>query len=206
VHSLGGDLFRESFLAPGEVEEPGPRCLDRPLSARPLSEASSKADGEESDWFAWTVVGVTALVEGAVIIGGDDPEVFRDLLAPVVDGTRLEGCFPGEEAVNANREKYAGRLARFRFFADVFVTEGVVFVVGEEGLARRVACLSFVPSENSSSAPEEGEAGCWRGREQAPWVTPTDERTGEDAPESEVRVRRGWGMVECQLVLDGLRA
>ena len=48
VHSLGGDLFRESFLAPGEVEESGPRCLDRPRSARPLNDASSKAD-DESD-------------------------------------------------------------------------------------------------------------------------------------------------------------
>jgi len=48
VHNLG-DLFRESFLAPGEVEESGPRCLDRPRSARPLRDASSKADDEESD-------------------------------------------------------------------------------------------------------------------------------------------------------------
>lgn len=48
VHGIGGDLFRESFLARGEVEESGPRCLDRPRSARPLREASSKADGEES--------------------------------------------------------------------------------------------------------------------------------------------------------------
>jgi len=49
VGSLGGDLFRESFLAPGEVEESGPWCLDRPRSPRPLSDASSKADDEESD-------------------------------------------------------------------------------------------------------------------------------------------------------------
>lgn len=49
VHNLGGDLFRESFLAPGEVEEPGPRCLDRPRSARPLNASSSKADEEDSD-------------------------------------------------------------------------------------------------------------------------------------------------------------
>lgn len=48
VESLGGDLFRESFLAPGEVEESGPRCLDRPRSARPLNDASSSAD-DESD-------------------------------------------------------------------------------------------------------------------------------------------------------------
>jgi hypothetical protein len=48
VRSLGGDLFRESFLAPGEVEESGPRCLDRPRSARPLNDAS-KADEEESN-------------------------------------------------------------------------------------------------------------------------------------------------------------
>lgn len=46
VGSLGGDRFRESFLAPGEVEESGPRCLDRPRSARPLNDASSKADAE----------------------------------------------------------------------------------------------------------------------------------------------------------------
>lgn len=49
VRSRGGDLFRESFLARGEVEESGPRRLDRPRSARPLSEASSKADEEDSD-------------------------------------------------------------------------------------------------------------------------------------------------------------
>jgi len=49
VGSLGGDLFRESFLAPGEVEELGPWCLDRPRSPRPLSDASSNADDEESD-------------------------------------------------------------------------------------------------------------------------------------------------------------
>jgi len=49
VGSLGGDLFRESFLALGEVEESGPRCLDLPRSARPLSEASSKGDEDESD-------------------------------------------------------------------------------------------------------------------------------------------------------------
>ena len=49
VHNLGGDLFRESFLAPGEVEESGPRCLDRPRSARPLNDASSRAEEEEPD-------------------------------------------------------------------------------------------------------------------------------------------------------------
>lgn len=49
VRSLGGDLFRESFRAPGEVEESGPRCLDRPRSGRPLSDASSKAEDEGSD-------------------------------------------------------------------------------------------------------------------------------------------------------------
>ena len=49
VDSLGDGLFRESFLALGEVEESGPRCLDRPRSARPLSESSSKGDEDESD-------------------------------------------------------------------------------------------------------------------------------------------------------------
>ena len=49
VRSLGGDLFLESFLTPGEVEEPGPRCLDRPRSARPLADASSKAEDGVSD-------------------------------------------------------------------------------------------------------------------------------------------------------------
>lgn len=46
VRSLGGDRFRESFLAPGEVEESGPRCLDRPRSARPLSDASNGVEEE----------------------------------------------------------------------------------------------------------------------------------------------------------------
>ena len=146
-----------------------------------------------------------ALVEGAVIIWGDDFGRFRDLLTPAVDGTRWEDCLPGDEVVNANREKYAGRLARF-LLLDVgdFVTRPVAFVLGDEGLARRVDPLWFVPSDNSSSAPEEGGVG-GRGRGTR-WGTPTDERTGEDAPESEVRARRGWGMVECQLVLEGLRA
>lgn len=81
----------------------------------------------------------------------------------------------------------------------------VIFVVGEEGLVRRVDSLSFVPSDSSSSAPEEGGVG-ERAREGALWGTPTDERTGEDAPESEARTRRGRGIVECQLVLDGFRA
>ena len=103
VGSLGGDLFRESFLAPGEVEESGPRCVDRPRSARPLNDALSKA--EESDWLAWTVVGVMALVEGAVFMRDDDFGIFRDELAPTVDGTRWEVGFPGEEEVKANREK-----------------------------------------------------------------------------------------------------
>jgi len=48
VRSIRGDLFRESFLARGEVEESGPRCRDRPRSARLLREASSKADEEAS--------------------------------------------------------------------------------------------------------------------------------------------------------------
>lgn len=48
VRSLRGDLFRESFLAPGEMEESGPRCLDRPRSARPLNELS-KANEEQSN-------------------------------------------------------------------------------------------------------------------------------------------------------------
>jgi len=87
VRSLGGDLFRESFLAPGEVEESGPRCLDRPRSARPLNDSSSKGEEEESDWFAWTVVGVIAVVEGAVFIWGDFG-TLRDVLTPAVDGTR----------------------------------------------------------------------------------------------------------------------
>lgn len=86
LRSLGGDLFRESFLAPGEVEESGPRCLDRPRSARPLNDAS-KVDEEESDWFAWTVVGVIAVVEGAVFIW-EGLGIFRDELTPVVDGRR----------------------------------------------------------------------------------------------------------------------
>jgi hypothetical protein len=147
-----------------------------------------------------------ALVEGAVIIWDEDFEAFRDALTPVVDGTRWEDCLPGEE-VKANREKCPGRLARFLLLdADVFVTGEVVFVVREKGLARRVDSLSFVPSDNSSSAPEEGEVGGRKGREEALWGAPTDERTGEDVPESEARTRRGWGMVECQLVLDGLRA
>jgi len=68
ICGIGGDLCRESFLARGEVEESGPRCLDRPRSARPLREASSKADEGESDRFAWTVVGVMALVEGGDFI------------------------------------------------------------------------------------------------------------------------------------------
>jgi len=144
-----------------------------------------------------------ALVEGAVFMWGGDFGIFRDVLAPVVDGTRREDCLPGEEEVRANREKYAGRLARFLFLdADVFVTEEGVFT---EGLARRVDSLLFMQSDNSSSAPEEGGVG-ERGREGALWGTPTDDRTGEDAPESEVRTRRGWGIVECQLVLDGFRA
>lgn len=65
--------------------------------------------------------------------------------------------------------------------------------------------FSFVPSDNSSSAPEEGGVG-ERAREGALWGAPADDRTGDEAPESEVRMRRGLGMVECQLVLDGLRA
>ena len=205
VGSLGGDLFRESFLAPGEVEESGPRCLERPRSPRPLSDASSRADDEE---FAWTVVGVTALVEGAVIIWDAKFGIFRDLLTPVVDGTRWEDRLPGEEEVNANREKYAGRLARFRLLVDaeVFVTREAVPEGQEGGLARRVDPLSFGPSDNSSSAPEEGGVGGRRERKGALWGTPTDGRTGEDAPESDARARRGRGMVECQLVLDGLRA
>jgi hypothetical protein len=107
---------------------------------------------------------------------------------------------PGEEEVKANREKYAGRLARFLFLEfDVFVTGEVGFVL------RRVAPLSYGPSDNSSSAPEEGEVGgrAWEG---ALWGAPTDDRTGEEAPESEVRMRWGLGIVEFQLVLDGLRA
>ena len=69
---------------------------------------------------------------------------------------------------------------------------------------RRVEFLSCGPSDNSSSAPEEGGVGgrAWEG---ALWGAPTD-RTGEEAPESEVRARWGLGIVECQLVLDGLRA
>lgn len=142
-----------------------------------------------------------ALVEGAVIMWGNDLGIFRELLAPVVDGRRWEGCLPGE-GVKANREKYPGRLARFLFLdADVFVTRELAFVTGER-LARRVDSLSCVPSDNSSSAPEEGGVGERRGTLRG---TPT-ERTGEDAPDSEARVRRGCGMVECQLVLDGLRA
>jgi len=128
------------------------------------------------------------------------------VLTPGFDGMRWEVCFPGEEEVKANREKYAGRLARFLFLdADVFETVEVVFAVGKEGLARRVVPLSFIQSDNSSSAPEEGGVG-ERAREGALRGTPTDERTGEDALESEFRTRRGRGMVECQLVLDGLRA
>ena len=85
------------------------------------------------------------------------------------------------------------------------MTGKAFFVVSEEVLARRVDSLSFVPSDNSSSAPEEGGVGgSWR--EGALWGAPTDERTGEDALESEARTRRGRGIVECQLVLDGLRA
>ena len=136
-------------------------------------------------------MGVIALVQGAVFTWGDDFDTFRDVLTPAVDGTRREVCFPGEEEVKANREKYAGRLARFLFLdADVFVTIEVAFLVGEEGLARRVDPLSFVPSDNSSSAPEEGGVGGgWR--EGALRGAPTDVRTGEDAPESEARTRRG---------------
>ena len=120
----------------------------------------------------------------------------------MIEGTRWEDCFPGDEEFRANREKYPGRLARF-LFLDVFVIGEVVFVVGEMGLARRVDPLWFVPSDNSSSAPDEGGVGERRG---TLWGAPRCERTGEDAPESEVRARRGWGMVERQLVLDGLRA
>ena len=65
--------------------------------------------------------------------------------------------------------------------------------------------FSFVPSDNSSSAPEEGGVG-ERAREGALRGAPTEARTGEDALESEARTRRGRGIVECQLVLDGLRA
>ena len=148
-------------------------------------------------------MGVIALVEGTVLIW-EDFEMFRDALTPAVDGTRREDCFPGGEGVKASREKYAGRLARFLFLeASVFVTRAEVFVVEDEGFARRVEPLWFVPSDNSSSAPEEGGE---RGREGALWGTPPDERTGEDAPESEARTSCGWGIVECQLVLDGLRA
>lgn len=132
-----------------------------------------------------------ALVEGAVIIWGDDLGIFRDFLTPGVDGTRWEDCFPGDEVVNANREKYAGRLARFLFLdADVFVAREAVFVVREDGLTRRVDPLWFVPSDNSSSAPEEGGVG-EKGRMGTLWGAPADGRTGEDAPESEVRGRRG---------------
>jgi hypothetical protein len=147
-----------------------------------------------------------ALVEGGDFIWGEDFGSFRDVLTPGFDGARWEVCFPGEEEVKANREKYAGRLARFLFLdADALVAEEVVFAAEKEGLARRVDLLSFIPSDNSSSAPEEGGVG-ERAREGALWGAPTDERTGEDAFESEVRTRRGRGMVECQLVLDGLRA
>ena len=147
-----------------------------------------------------------ALVEGAVFIWGEDFETFCDVFMPAVDGIRREDCFPDEEEVKANREKYAGRLARFLFLdARVFVIEEVAFVEGEKCLARRVDPLLFPPSDNSSSAPEEGGVG-ERAREGALCGTPTDERTGEDALESEARTRRGCGIVECQLVLDGLRA
>ena len=148
---------------------------------------------------------MTALVEGAVIIWGADLGIFRDLLTLVDDGRRWEDCLPGE-GVKANREKYPGRLARFLFLeAGDFVTREVAFTV-DEGSGWRELSLPFVPSDNSSSAPEEGGVGGRRGREGALLGAPTDERTGEDAPESDARARRGWGMVECQLVLDGLRA
>ena len=65
--------------------------------------------------------------------------------------------------------------------------------------------FSFMPSDNSSSAPEEGGVG-ERAREGALRGAPIEARTGEDALESVARTRRGRGIVECQLVLDGLRA
>lgn len=58
------------------------------------------------------------------------------------------------------------------------MTREVVFVV------RRVDPLSFVPSDNSSSAPEEGGVG-GSARDGTLCGTPTDDRTGEEAPELE---------------------
>ena len=138
-----------------------------------------------------------AVVDGAVLTW-EDFGILCDTLRPAVGGIRCERCFPGEEDVKASREKYAGRLARFLFLeADPFLTGEVVFV------RRRVDSLSFMPSDNSSSAPEDvGE----RAREGALCGTPTDDRTGEEEPELEAWARWGLGMVECQLVLDGLRA
>lgn len=132
-----------------------------------------------------------ALVEGAVFIWDEGFEMSCDVFTPAVDGMRREVCFPDEEEVKANREKYAGRLARFLLLdARFFVAGEFVLVWGEEGLARRVDPLWFAPSDNSSSAPEEGGVG-ERAREGALRGAPRDERTGEDAPESEARTRRG---------------
>lgn len=71
--------------------------------------------------------------------------------------------------------------------------------------ARRVDPFSFVSSDSSSSAPEDGGVG-ESAREGALCGTPADGRTGEEALELEVCTRWGLGIVECQLVLDGLRA
>lgn len=140
-----------------------------------------------------------AVVEGAVLTW-EDFGILRDTLTPAVDGVCWEGRFPGEEEVKANREKYPGRLARFLFLeADTFETGEVVFVV------RILDPLSFVPSDSSSSAPEEGGVG-ESAREGALRGALTDDRTGEEVPELEAWARWGLGIVECQLVLDGFRA
>lgn len=150
--------------------------------------------------FANTVVGVMALVEGAVI------ESPRSRVRMVGDfGTlreleRADLCLEslgGERVgVNWSSEKYAGRLARLRFLK--VVLDGMM----EPGFKRMVESLCCSGTSELSSSVKE-EPGANAAGEGALRGIPMG-RVGDDVPDEERRWRSGT--VEWWLVLDGLRA
>lgn len=150
--------------------------------------------------FANTVVGVMALVDGAVM---DMPRPRVLTLGDLGTLRELEiadwylDSFGGEMVeVSWSNEKYAGRLARLRFLN--VVLDGLV----ELGFNRKVESLfPSGKSEPSSSVKEEAGAkgtgdGALRGIPMG-WV-------GDDVPEDERRCKSGT--VEWWFVLEGLRA